>query len=199
MNQYIVDTKYAVENLVRLIKEEENQIETLANKLGLALEKHKVLYADFLSKELDRDENFTEGQYLDSFYRQAMYEEEEVEPIIAEIKNLESAMKNKKHSIDSLSGAVLQIAKQGISIKYNGLQNCPNGRVIKKGVFLKEVIWHGRNQTMHYEENINNRDTLTCLNNLGFLLVNINLSKIIIDLLEWKTYIDYETDMLSLC
>ena len=48
MNQYIVDTKYAVENLVRLIKEEENQIETLANKLGLALEKHKVLYADFL-------------------------------------------------------------------------------------------------------------------------------------------------------
>ncbi|MDR7870448.1 MAG: hypothetical protein RIN55_06300 [Tissierellaceae bacterium] len=199
MEQYLKDTKFAVENLIRLITEEENQIINLNDQLVLEKNKRKVLQDDFMRKELDPDENFTEGDYFSSFYRQAKYYEEIIKPMKDKIFICEKSINNKKHSISSLSGAVLQIAKQGISIKFNGLKNCPTGRTVINGVVLKAIIWHGRNQAMHYEEDIKNIDTISCFNDLGFVTINnINLAKDVIDLLGWKTYIDYEADMISL-
>lgn len=199
MNEYLIDTKYAVEELIRLIREEENQIINLRVNLESQKKTYEIFYDDFMRKELDLDENFTEGQYISSFYRQAKFKEEVIEPLRVKTASLESSLNNKKHSIDFIAGAVLQIAKQGISIVYKGLDNCPDGRTIKNGVALKEIIWHGRNQAMHYEEKIKNSSTISCFNKLGYSRINdINLAKEIIDLLGWKTYRDFEIDMISL-
>ena len=54
-------------------------------------------------------------------------------------------------SIGSLCGSLLQIAKQGISVAHGGLGSCPDGRNVH-GHHLKQVIWQGRNQSIHWEE-----------------------------------------------
>src|SRR4051794_20405960 len=48
-----------------------------------------------------------------------------------------------------IAGAILQIAKQGLSLSHGPLGNCPAGRGIGSQT-LSTVIWQGRNQAMHY-------------------------------------------------
>lgn len=56
--------------------------------------------------------------------------------------------------INVAAGAMLQIARQVISMK-NGQtrENSPKGRAIA-GTCIRDLIWHGRNQAMHYEDTI---------------------------------------------
>ena len=53
-------------------------------------------------------------------------------------------------AINIAAGSILQIAKQAISMQYHGLAECPEGRCIA-GFYVKDLIWYGRNQSMHYE------------------------------------------------
>lgn len=56
--------------------------------------------------------------------------------------------------INVAAGAMLQIAKQVMSMK-NGpkIKDSPEGRAIA-GTCTRDLIWHGRNQTMHYEDTV---------------------------------------------
>lgn len=49
------------------------------------------------------------------------------------------------------AGAMLQIAKQALSIGYGRRDYAPKGREVS-GACIRDLIWHGRNQAMHYEE-----------------------------------------------
>ncbi|MDU4059440.1 MAG: hypothetical protein E7H60_23120 [Pseudomonas oryzihabitans] len=53
-------------------------------------------------------------------------------------------------AINIAAGSILQIAKQAISMQHHGLAECPTGRCIS-GFYVKDLIWYGRNQSMHYE------------------------------------------------
>jgi hypothetical protein len=70
--------------------------------------------------------------------------------LAAELCELENSIIDKQQSLAALSGALLQIAKQGISIEHRRPENCPNGRKVF-GVDIKWLIWAGRNQAIHYE------------------------------------------------
>lgn len=51
----------------------------------------------------------------------------------------------------SMAGSLLQYAKQGISIAHRELAACPDGRPIGRQP-LKQVVWQGRNQALHWED-----------------------------------------------
>jgi hypothetical protein len=53
-------------------------------------------------------------------------------------------------SAAALAGALLQFAKQGLSLVHGNRQNCPNGRQIGSQV-LRDIIWQGRNQASNWE------------------------------------------------
>ncbi|MGN8770284.1 hypothetical protein ACTNDP_08135 [Paenibacillus barengoltzii] len=198
MNQYILDTKYAAESLIKLIRFEENQLNNLLILYEERKKHHDVLYEDFRRKEFDPDDHFNEFQMMHAFNKQAEYQQRILIPILDEINNIKDSIENKKHSISALSGALLQIAKQGISFVHNGIKNCPDGRQIRKDV-LKNVIWQGRNQAMHFEEGNYNDFLITCFNNIGYPTVPLrNLAKEVIDILGWTDYQKYEDDMKSL-
>lgn len=104
----------------------------------------------------------------------------------------------------SLAGNLLQYAKQGISIVHQGPTNCPAGRTIS-GESLKNVIWQGRNQTMHYEEGRLNQPIISCFENLDrafpgrFAAFRTqNMAFEIIKLLEWKDWAAFKKDMEEL-
>lgn len=56
--------------------------------------------------------------------------------------------------INVAAGAMLQVAKQIMSMK-NGpkIEGSPKGRAIA-GACIRDLIWHGRNQAMHYEDTL---------------------------------------------
>lgn len=53
-------------------------------------------------------------------------------------------------AINIAAGSILQIARQAISMQHHRLSECPTGRCIS-GFYVKDLIWYGRNQSMHYE------------------------------------------------
>lgn len=53
--------------------------------------------------------------------------------------------------IDIAAGAFLQILKQALSIAYGERENAPPGPSVSS-TCIRDLIWHGRNQSMHYEE-----------------------------------------------
>lgn len=53
--------------------------------------------------------------------------------------------------IDIAAGALLQISKQALSIAHGMRENSPTGASISS-TCVRDLIWHGRNQSMHYEE-----------------------------------------------
>ncbi|MCF1248643.1 MAG: hypothetical protein ACWA7D_10295 [Pseudomonas asiatica] len=56
--------------------------------------------------------------------------------------------------INVAAGALLQIAKQVMSMKYGSKrEDVPKGRALA-GTCIRDLIWHGRNQAMHYEDTI---------------------------------------------
>ena len=118
----------------------------------------------------------------------------------SEIKENELLLSTIEFSLSIIAGSLLQIAKQGISIVHNGLKNCPNGRFIGNEP-LKNIIWQGRNQTIHFEEGIYSKSVCNCFQNLetafgvNFNLGNRNLALEVVTLLRWKSYKNYENDL----
>jgi hypothetical protein len=53
--------------------------------------------------------------------------------------------------IDIAAGALLQISKQALSIAHGKRENAPTGSRISS-TCVRDLIWHGSNQSMHYEE-----------------------------------------------
>lgn len=107
-------------------------------------------------------------------------------------------------STSILCGALLQIAKQGLSTVYGAKSNVPAGRALG-ATTLREVIWEGRNQAMHFEEGNPNPSLVTCFQALepGYgprFSINSgkNLSLYVVDALGWYALPAYEADMTSL-
>lgn len=49
------------------------------------------------------------------------------------------------------AGAMLQISKQALSIAYGKQENAPEGERVSTSC-VRDLIWDGRNQSMHYED-----------------------------------------------
>lgn len=67
----------------------------------------------------------------------------------------------RRFSLDTLSGSVLQIVKQGLSVVHGGLTTAPGGRLVGQQA-LSTVVWQARNQSMHWEESKLSAPVLDC-------------------------------------
>ena len=203
MNKYILDQEFSTKELISLIFKEEIEHQKLSEEISSLQMHFEFLRNDFLSSQSSEDINDVGIQYR--FIKMAQ-KNEEVEKTQAKIARLKDSLDNKGHSIDALSMSLLQIAKQGISKVYGKPQNCPDGRDIGRET-LKNVIWQGRNQSIHYEEANPNAAVLDCFSNLAITFGNnfdlsqnpaTNCAKIVVNLLDWKSYENYQRDMKSL-
>lgn len=145
MKQYLKQTKFSTKNLIRLIYKEEFKI----NQLKKNLENMRLLFQQLESKFLLEDQFDVHANH---HYGQLKIWMNKKRKLMDKIALTEKSLVAKDFSVRSLSGALLQIAKQGISIKHQTLSSCPNGREIKAGLNLKDVIWNSRNQSLHFED-----------------------------------------------
>jgi len=205
MNQYLVDTKYAAQSLIDIIHNEENRLSILTERFDSLKKVFDHLFWDY--SIADMHEDFNELQVQHKFIQMAKFaEQNDLKGKKAELDALAKSILAKKDSMNSLSMSILQIAKQGISTVHGAPSHCPPGRSIGSET-LRNVIWQGRNQSIHCEEGNPNQKVKDCFSNLANEFGNeldiatdytINKARKIIDLLTWSIYDNYENDMITL-
>lgn len=207
MHQYITDTQYAVRELINLITNEETQIHQSEKQYEMLKFKEDSLSKQLTNASLNENVPVFQDQFIAINFHKTREESEELRRQIEELK---ISIDVKSYSTDALCGAVLQIAKQGISTVYGSLSECPSGREIGEGAnaeVLKNVIWQARNQSLHHEDGSFSASVIECFNKLEVLFGSNfslssnrgrNLARYVIQELGWKKYLQYESDMQSL-
>ena len=203
MQQYLTDIEYAASSTIHSIWHELEEINKLDKDLQslIRIAEDKYRRADNLQKSEDIDDYMTGvGLMWDAYFtedKEAFHKDKEIE-------SKRQTFLTHEFAIASLSGSLLQMAKQGISIVHSGLVNCPDGRLIGTQK-LKQVIWQGRNQSIHYEEGNFTPAVITCFDTLASEIDSkfnryrtANLAFEIVNLLGWKSFSDFKTDMTQL-
>jgi len=203
MNQYLIDTEFAVQNLFELATSEENQLQVLTEDLRLKEAELRVHHWDFQTSDLNDD--FSDAYVMAAFGRAATASQE-AEQLRGEVATLQASIGTHQHAVQAIAGAILQIAKQGVSLFYGSREAAPTGRMLGS-LPVRDVIWQARNQSTHYEEGAFTkpvRDLFAILEQEQgpqFSLANHavqNRAKQVIDVLGWGSYGNYMQDMQTL-
>jgi len=198
MHKYIEDTRFAARSLVALIRQAEEDIERIDNY------RKEVRFFQ---------ERFVENQFSDRvmlYFRQMMEEMEKSDQVEKEHQDYLTEYFSKHSAIAAVSGALLHIAAQGISLVYGDVGACTKQVRSIESQPIQEVIWAARNQSGHYEEGKYDDRTSRCFSQLLSDFVDEkfavekgrgkdqNLAFEIINILNWDNYEQYETDMTLL-
>lgn len=201
MHQYIQDTEFAIQNLLRLATDEERELNASRERLANVAKELEFRQWDFQSSDLHDD--FSEA-YVMAAHARAAQTAQKAEQIRAEVSRLEASIVNRQHSIQAIAGAILQIAKQGISLVHGKPKAAPPGRGLGT-LTVRDIVWQARNQSMHYEDTKPLSESVTTLFSTlekeqgeQFSLVKHpgqNRAKQVMDVLGWSNYAAYFDDM----
>ena len=137
-----------------------------------------------------------------------MHFHEHATALKADMARLQKELIDKDISLQALSGAILQIAKQGLSLVHGGLKGAPCVRTLAPSpLTLSAVVWEGRNQAMHYEAGDPHEPVKECFHELHThfgsrfdLAAHSNRSRArqVLEVLGWTDYLSYLKDMQAL-
>lgn len=204
MRQYLHDAEDAATRLIEGIYHEATLIEELRARIRtLLVEVHDAQdKADFLALNPDLDdERLGTANRWSSHFGQS-----EMRSVHDQIREVEQASANRLVSINALASALLQIAKQGISLHGGGRNGSPPWRCIGSQS-LRNVTWEARNQAMHFEEGSPRQPVRDCFAALerdfraNFSLSNFphtNLAFEVVHLLGWNSFQTFANDLGSL-
>ena len=143
---------------------------------------------------------FLEHSYWDTYFGADKEQHYKSKELVA----LEDKLITREFSFSSLSGSLLQFAKQGLSAAHGSPTNWPAGKSIGTQS-LKDVILQARNQSEHWEEGSLTNKVQQCFNTLvsdfgpQFAQYNNkNLAFEIISLFDWKDFTKFKDDMLTM-
>lgn len=203
MNKYLEETKFAISSLLELIWADFDSLEKLKSQLKVLTADFEIKHQSFVANEFHPAANYYHAQMA---IAQANISKPKAH-LESQIQDISQRIDAKSASIASLSGAVLQVAKQCISLKYGKPQSAPDGCSIK-GVLVKSIIWEGRNQAIHYEspKEISPKvvdlfaklDGIRADGQVWDAKSKVNYAFDIVHLLGWRSYEDYETHLKSI-
>jgi len=205
MHPYLQDTEYATRNLLALAKDEEQRLAELFERLRSKEAEVKAHDWDFRTSDMNDD--FSDAYVMAAFSRRGRAHQE-AQVLHQSAAALQASVGSHQHAVQAIAGAVLQIAKQGVSLVHgqDALKLAPTGRNIGS-LALRDIIWQARNQSMHYEEGNLNKwvvglfATLEAEHGASFSLTvhaKQNRAKQVVDLLGWSDYAAFSKDMQTL-
>lgn len=200
---YADETEYASRNLIELVGHEEKRLADLTAALRGEEAKYRANKWDFETSDLNDD--FSDVYVQAAFHRMAKAHQE-TQKLKGEVETLQTSIGTKQFAIQAICGALLQIAKQGISLVHGNLAATPPGRNVGDEP-LKDIIWQGRNQALHYEDGNFSSAVVTLFAQLEktcgreFALANHvrqSRAKQIVHLLGWIDHKVFDNDLRSL-
>ncbi|WP_316348909.1 hypothetical protein [Desulfuromonas acetoxidans] len=203
MKKYISETQYAASSLIDLIWADYDSLEKLNDQLKTLTAEFEVKYQVFIANEYHPAANYYHAQMAKAHQGIAAPKAE----LEKQIKDVSESIDAKSASIAALSGALLQLAKQYISLRFGKPQNAPDGADIS-GVLVKNIIFEGRNQSIHYENPKEISENVTKLfaeldairedGNTWDAKSQRNFAFEVVKLLGWRTFGDFEAHLLSI-
>jgi hypothetical protein len=204
MRDYLTEIEFAAGRLIPMVWEERTNLQTLEAELAELVRLVGQNYdraADVAMNALDgEDVALATGMYWENYFGddKARFHKDE------DRKRLADQVAAHALSVSSIAAALLQFAKGGLSLAHGGFKNCPQGRALG-GQFLKDVVWEGRNQAIHWEEGKPREATQRCFDSLSkdfgasFSEYRTrNMAMDIVAILGWTDFERFKADMLSL-
>jgi len=197
---YATDTEYAARNLIELAMKEEAKLADAKQALAISQRQFELNRWDFRTS--GQSDDFSDAYELAAHARMAR-SHQQVARLEQDAAELRLLVATHETAVQAICGAILQIAKQGISLVHGAPRNAPEGREVGP-VSLRDVVWEGRNQAMHYDDSrpFNEpvkrvfRDLEGAYGETFSLTLHQGKSraKQIIELLGWHTYDAYLLD-----
>ena len=182
--KYLEDTAQAVRDMFEVIAKQEDGFLTLKGSLESAYSAH---IKQFEHSDFNDDVDSSRAQF---YFNNAADEKRQLELLVSQ-------------SIEVLYGAILQIAKQVMSLAFKDKPPVI-GRSIGTQT-LSAVIWHGRNQAMHWENEFTEKTQYTqkcfetlakeCGTQFDVKQPLRNMAWDICKEIGWSSYENYEKDM----
>jgi hypothetical protein len=131
---------------------------------------------------------------------------QEATTLQSQMATIQASIGTHQQATQAIAGAILQIAKQGISVVHGGLAAAPEGRIIGS-LPIRDLIWQARNQALHFEEGSFSQAVTTLFYALEaeqgpqFSLAQHakqSRAKQVLGLLRWDSYENYLNDMVTL-
>lgn len=204
MPSYLEQIRHAVSGVLPLIWEERLRLVELRGRLerltaAVQREYETAEWIAINAEDAD-DVAVATGRHWETYFGP----DKERHEVGHYVESLEEAVGVNEFSVQALAGAMLQYAKQGLSIVHGGLNRAPTGRAIgSQG--LKDLVWRGRNQALHWEEGRPHPSVVACFDaliaDIGAQFTHYrtrNLAFEVIELLGWRKWEDFEADMLTL-
>ncbi|MBB6087959.1 hypothetical protein [Wenzhouxiangella marina] len=203
MTNYTNEIKYAVEAALATIWADVGELEILRRQLDQLTAETESGYRRAQAFQYDEDPDdvmMGVGIHWATYFGP----DKERHEVATNVNDLNQRIQVREFSRSAMSASVLQYAKQGISIVHAGLQPCPNGRGVGSQS-LKNIIWQGRNQSLHWEEGNPRQPVIDCFDQLaidfGDEFTHYNTSNLafnVVRTLNWREFESFETDMQSL-
>jgi hypothetical protein len=204
MADYLTEIEFAASNLIPIIYGERNRLRQLEAQVAslskLAEHNYRRAESIAMNAEDPDDVAMATGMYWDNYFG----EDKERHDNDKDRERLVEQIAAHALSVGSLAASLLQYAKQGISLAHSGLAKCPNGRAIGSQ-FLKDVVWQGRNQGLHWEESKTYPSVQQCFGTLAKEVdpkfadySKRNMAVDVVELLGWTDFAKLRADMLSL-
>lgn len=204
MESYLDEIDYMVTSTFSVMQTEGPRILELESSVRALTAQAMDGYqrAHWLAELSDNPEDTADaaGMYWDTYFgadKDLHYKRKELD-------ELEQKLSVLRFSHGVLSANLLQVAKQGISIIHGSLSGCPVGRPIGS-LHLKDVIWQGRNQALHWEDGKFTAPVQACFSTLAKEqspkfddYTKRNMAIDVVNLLGWHSVKGFRTDMMLL-
>ena len=201
LTDYLAEVEHAVATVIAEIHSEHEHLARLRIELAALTAATNDGYrrAEFLAQNPDLDdEGLGTAIHWDTYFGA---DKERHHKALA-VDSTEEKIETRTFSVAALSGNLLQYAKQGLSLRYGkNRDGCPVGRELV-GLTAHEIIWQGRNQAMHWEEGNPHPPVVRCFEHLAANADasfseyrNRSMAYEVVNLLGWKTVVDFRRDM----
>lgn len=147
ISDYLNKREESIKKLIELINEENKEIKRLEQWISAEEE-----YIADIENEISQKKGITLDE-ITSADQEIIVSLNNIQDHQIELKPFKNLQKKREDSLQLLSGALLQAAKQAISIEFEYPSNISTSDSVENSSLkLGEIIWSGRNQSLHWEE-----------------------------------------------
>ncbi|MGH3849432.1 MAG: hypothetical protein ACRDRT_06995 [Pseudonocardiaceae bacterium] len=206
MSDYLTEIQFAVESALAAIWADHDEAHHLLATLKALKAQTEAGYARAeaiaVNAEDPDDVAMSAGTHWDTYFGP----DKDRHQAAAGYDDVRARFEARQFSLAAMSGAVLQHAKQAISMVHGGPKACPDGRLVSATQNLAPVIWQARNQASHWEEGNLNHPVVDCFNALGAEVDSYFFSDLytrslafdVLHLMGWRSWAAFHNDLLSL-